>query len=177
MALRQTVSFEDYLSWPEEKPYREFIHGEVREKSMPNNAHAAVQVALARWLDEWADEAGGEVLTELRCLLLRNAVLPDVAWFKSGSMKKDPKGRVISAPELAVEILSPDDRYGEVQDKISLYQEAGVQVVWVIDPEARNVTVHRSGQPSTLLRHEDTLTALELPGFSAKVADLFKKLD
>jgi Uma2 family endonuclease len=60
------------------------------------------------------------------------------------------RGPIEIPPDLAIEILSPDDSTGRVLDKVDFYLRTGVQLVWLVDPELETVTVYRPGeQPST----------------------------
>lgn len=79
------------------------------------------------------------------------------------------------APELIVEVLSPDDRWSAVNDKLTEYFDVGVQVVWVADPQWQRVHVYRSLTEIEILTVGDTLTGGDLlPGFSVPVAELFE---
>jgi len=81
-------------------------------------------------------------------------------------------------PDLAVEILSPDDRPGRVAEKLAFYLRAGVPLVWIIDPIARTLDAHQPGAPSAHHTENDTVYAeLVLPGFELKLQDLFSRLD
>jgi Uma2 family endonuclease len=76
---------------------------------------------------------------------------------------------------LAVEVLSPTDKPGEVNEKISDYLRAGVKVVWLADPEVKTITVYRPNHHHVILKPTDELAGGdELPGFSCKVADFFR---
>jgi Uma2 family endonuclease len=78
------------------------------------------------------------------------------------------------APELIVEILSPDDSWSEVNEKLEEYFAVGVQMVWVADPRRQQVHVYRSLTEIERLTAEDTLSGGEvLPGFSVPVSELF----
>ncbi|NJM41348.1 MAG: Uma2 family endonuclease [Anaerolineae bacterium] len=78
-------------------------------------------------------------------------------------------------PELVAEVLSPDDRWTDVEQKLRDYFAAGVKLAWVINPETRSVFVYRSIKTSQVLEETDTLTGEDvLPGFSVKIADLFE---
>ena len=80
------------------------------------------------------------------------------------------------APELAVEILSPDDRWGELMDKLTEYFSVGVQVVWVADPRTQSVYVYHAPNKVQHFSAEDTLPGGEaLPGFGVLVAELFAR--
>ena len=78
-------------------------------------------------------------------------------------------------PDLAVEVVSPSDAFRRVFEKAFAYLEAGTQIVWVIEPGSKTVTVHRSETDITLLTREDTLTGEDVvEGFSCQVAQLFE---
>ncbi len=78
------------------------------------------------------------------------------------------------APELIVEILSPEDRWSEVKQKLREYFSIGVVMVWVADPSDKTVSVYRSLTDVRILGESDLLTGEEvLPGFSTSVAPLF----
>jgi Uma2 family endonuclease len=101
---------------------------------------------------------------------------PDVAFVRAeripaGGQKKFFDG----PPDLAVEVLSPDDRTSEVNAKIYNWLEAGCVQVWVVDPQNKTVTVYRSRREVAVFTLEDTLTADDLlPGFSLPVAEIFE---
>jgi Uma2 family endonuclease len=77
------------------------------------------------------------------------------------------------APDLAVEVLSPSDRLADALSKISMYLEAGVRAIWLIDPIARTVTVFAPTDRMTILSDDDELDGGDvLPGFRIRVADL-----
>lgn len=78
-------------------------------------------------------------------------------------------------PVVAVEVLSPSDRPSRVARKVSQYLRAGVKLVWVVDPEIREVGVHRPGIELELLGPDDVLKGGdELPGFECRIAELFE---
>lgn len=75
-------------------------------------------------------------------------------------------------PELVVEILSPDDRPGEVDRKIQEYLAAGIERVWLVDPSKKNVSIYRSLTKVQILTERDELADDLLPGFHVAIADL-----
>lgn len=100
---------------------------------------------------------------------------PDVGFVRSERVPTEPiKGYFQGAPDLAVEVLSPDDRAGEVLAKVRDWLAAGCRRVWVVDPRTRTVSVHRSRSEVAVLSESDTLTDEELlSGFGLPVAELF----
>ncbi|HEY4002832.1 MAG TPA: Uma2 family endonuclease [Candidatus Xenobia bacterium] len=181
MTLQKSITLEEFLAQPETKPYREYLNGEVVEKTMGKRDHSRLQARLARLLDSWADSPGhGEVLTELRCILTtpaqRHVQLPDVSWF-SRTPKLDD-GNALTPPDLAVEILSPDDRFSRVNLKLRIYLEAGTKEVWLVDPEERTILIRRRAEEEHLLEAiDESLESPLLPGFSVGLGDLFRVLD
>jgi Uma2 family endonuclease len=78
------------------------------------------------------------------------------------------------APDLAVEILSPNNTRKEIERKRKEYFGAGTKLVWIIDPDARTVAVYTDPDTHTLLTAADTLDGgAVLPGFALPLADLF----
>jgi Uma2 family endonuclease len=98
---------------------------------------------------------------------------PDLAYTRADRASRPKRGFVPSAPDLAVEVLSPDDRPGYVREKVAEWLEAGTVAVWVVDPHKRTVTVH--DETITVYREADTLVGGELlPGFEVPVGELFE---
>jgi Uma2 family endonuclease len=102
---------------------------------------------------------------------------PDVSYVATGRLEGDvpPDGHVQIAPDLAVEVLSPNDNGNEVQEKVVEYLRAGVRLIWVIYPRTRSAQVFRTGGSGKQLTEEDLLCGEEvLPGFEVMVSELFK---
>lgn len=105
---------------------------------------------------------------------------PDVSFVRFGRFPNErvPKGYIRIAPDLAVEVLSPNDLADEAEAKVEEYLDAGVQLVWVISPKAETVTVYRANRSAVKLHDEDELSGENvLPGFRCKVSDLFVVAD
>jgi len=160
---------------------RELVKGEVREMAPSGFDHGATihnfQLLLGNHVR--GNNLGVVVGAETGFRLARS---PDtVRGVDVGFVRADriPKtGRPISywegAPDLAVEVLSPNDTVEEVEEKVDDYLAAGCPLVLVINPRRRTLTVHRSGQNPLVLREADTFDAGEVvPGFCCAVASLF----
>ena len=86
-----------------------------------------------------------------------------------------PDGCFDGAPDLAVEVLSPDDRLIDVESKIRDYFDAGCRQVWVIAPKVDTVSIYRSRKDIQILTEQDTLLGKDfLLGFECSMADLFR---
>ena len=78
-------------------------------------------------------------------------------------------------PDLVVEIIFPSDSHREVLAKVALYLELGVRLVWLADPEAKSVTVYRTGRDPQVLTVADALNGEDvLPGFTLPVSVIFR---
>ena len=78
------------------------------------------------------------------------------------------------APDLAVEVISPNDLYTEVDEKVAEWLEYGTRLVFVVNPRRRTVAVHRPGQPVRILSENDLLDGEDVvPGWTLPTRDLF----
>jgi Uma2 family endonuclease len=76
---------------------------------------------------------------------------------------------------LAVEVLSPDDRPSEVNEKIASWLAAGTAAVWIVDPKLRTVTIHQRATTFKVYSHSELLVgAPVVPGFSCQVDQIFR---
>ena len=98
---------------------------------------------------------------------------PDVAFVARDRIPEAPQGFPALAPDLAVEVLSPDDRPGEVLAKVADWLDAGAKLVWVVDPARRLARVYRSDGSETAVSAEGSLDGEDvLPAFSCPLASL-----
>jgi Uma2 family endonuclease len=101
---------------------------------------------------------------------------PDVSFVRAEILAAygNPQEFARVVPDLAVEVISPEVKYGYLQRKIRDYFEAGVRLLWIVDPAMQTVTVHRSPVEVRVLTNADTLSGEDvLPGFACLVAELF----
>jgi Uma2 family endonuclease len=83
------------------------------------------------------------------------------------------RGFVDLAPDLVVEVLSPDDRPGETLAKVGDWLQAGTRLVWVIDPERRTARIYRADGSVTSVTETEELSGEEvLPGFACPLSSL-----
>jgi Uma2 family endonuclease len=139
MAVTELVPVEEYMATTYE-PDREYVEGRLLERYVGERDHSLLPYLIAKRLDQ------RELipLTEFRVRLTADRFrIPDVT-----AEREMPATRFLRTPPLiAVEILSREDRAGDISDKIDDYLAFGVPNVWVVDPQRRHVTVYGSHGP------------------------------
>lgn len=159
----------------------ELVRGEFREMAPPGAEHGAVVARLAWRLVQYVEDKdlGVVLVGDVGFQLASDPDTvrgPDLAFVRKDRIPADgiPRGYWPGAPDLAVEVVSPSDRYEDVEERVADYLSAGTRVVWVVSPARRTVTVHRPGTPPALLSASDVLEAEDLlPGFCVRVSELF----
>lgn len=179
--LLTAEEFGDWVQRPENvDKWFELVRGEVIELPPPTKPHGFVSGNTSRILGNYTFQRrkGYVTANDSGVILGRDPDTvrgPDVALYEDAQAFADlhPKyGEVL--PRLAVEVLSPNDRADRVVRKITDFLESGVDMVWLIDPEARTVTVYRRDKgPRLYEEHEDLDGEDILPGFRCRVADFF----
>ena len=99
---------------------------------------------------------------------------PDAAFVRRDRLPTLSDHFVPVPPDLAVEVLSPSDRMANALGKVAMYLEAGVELVWLVDPATRVVTVFRPDGPPQSLGQSDTLDGGDLlPGLTIPLTEIF----
>jgi Uma2 family endonuclease len=170
----------DLLKVPEDGYTYELVDGEIRRMSPAGWNHGLVCLNLGSRLLAFVKAhnlghvSGWDPGVRLPQGNLR---APDIGFVASGRFEdgKVPKGYTSVIPDLAVEVLSPEDRPRLVLDKIGEFLEAGVRLVWVIDPDGRRATVYRSISDVRTIGAEDELDGEDvLPGFRCGLAEVLE---
>jgi Uma2 family endonuclease len=180
--LMTANEFWEFVHKPEnENRDFELIRGEVIEVSRPRIPHGLICARIVYRLEQYAEKCGrGYVTCNDAGVVLREdpatVVGPDVAYFTDVNRFEDlhPKWGD-RPPVLAVEVSSPTDRPGKINTKIREYLTNGVKVVWQVDYEERNVTIHRPEKTLEIIPESGLLTGGDdLPNLEISVADLFR---
>lgn len=106
---------------------------------------------------------------------------PDVSFVakeRLQGLEELPDGFLEGAPDLAVEVLSPNNTIEEIHNKLVEYFDNGSCLVWIVHPNEQYVLVYKSSQePDRLLKSTDVLDGENvISGFTFPVANLFQKL-
>ncbi len=161
----------------------ELVEGVLVEKPM-GFRESLLAVAIAQYLREFVTPRNLGLVTGeggMMRLFAGLVRIPDVAFISwarlpGGEVPEAPIPRL--APDLAVEVLSRSNTPSEMRGKREEYFEAGVALVWMVDPEERRVTVFTSPEDSVAHHSSDVLDGgTVLPGFSLALDDLFAELD
>ncbi len=166
---------------PADGSKEELVRGAIITMPAPGFRHGEVQLAVGSLLRNYARSTRtGRVTVEsgLQTEFDPDTIRgPDVAFWSAERLPLDRTPEVYPdvAADLVVEIQSPSSRRQTTQDKIREYLDRGVRMIWIVDPEARTVTVYRQPGEGRLLWHDATLTGEEvLPGFQCHVAEFFE---
>jgi Uma2 family endonuclease len=165
---------------PYTEPETEWVRGRFLQKVSPTRPHALLQRTLATALAAWAHKRG-EVGTEWRFRITppggpERPLVPDVAYVALERLR-GLRGYDLDVPRLSpdvvVEVLSPQDRRLDVDDKIATYLDAGTQLVIIVDPRAHVVELHDTNA-SRAVREGGMLRHRALPDFALSITELFE---
>ena len=184
MVTAARLTLDEFLKLPETEPPSEFVCGRIEQKPMPTWNHSRLAARLSFFLEAYfMAHAEGFANVELRHASASEgrAYIPDISVSSAGtaprSLAERRSGAVEQLPDIAIEIVSPDDRPGRVADKLAFYLRSGVPLVWIVDPEDRSVSIFEPGKPVRMLGSEDILDAKPvLTEFTLPVDSLFSVL-
>lgn len=179
MSTKTRITIDEFLALPETEPPSELIDGEVVQKVSPNLKHSVLALELGALLrDHVRPRRAGIVGVEGRHIarVVGRVYLPDVHVTLAGKMPAEAwrGGPIDVAPDLAIEILSPDDKASLTLDRIDFYFRVGVRLVWIVDPERETVGAYRAGGAGAIHRPPEIIDASPvLPEFRLDLAALF----
>ncbi len=163
MAAHTQISVEEYLRTSFDGPDREYLDGEIVERGLPNLPHSKAQKRLILWFVGMEETLSLHCFPNLRLRISeRRYRVADLAVFQGEPAEDVPS----SPPLVAIEILSPDDRFAGVLAKLEEYRTWGVAHVWFVDPISRKLYVYTAGLSETsafrLPEHGVELAASEI---------------
>jgi Uma2 family endonuclease len=178
--IEKTMTADEYFALGDIGPSA-LIQGELILMSPSGYDHGWIACNIAAALRDFvkAKKLGRVSTAEAGFFISRNpdtVRAPDVAFVRAerippGGQKKFFDG----PPDLAIEVLSPDDRSSEVNTKIYDWLHSGCLQVWVADPQNKTVTVYRNRREVAVFTADETLAADDLfPGFSLPVSEIFE---
>lgn len=175
------VSAADLLKRPDDGYRYELVRGQLVRDSPPGYEHGSIVANLSHLILTWvrrqqtgsvtAGDAGYRLYSDPDTVRA-----PDVAFVSRSRLhgSEVPRGYWEGAPDLAVEVVSPHDRMVDVLAKVRDYLESGVQQVWIVVPQSKTITVHRSIQDVSVLTEDDTLVGDgPIEGLEIEIAEIF----
>ena len=173
--LETDMTLEDFLESDLEG--YEYVKGALIPMPPTSGEHGDISMSLVLFLGPYIHENQlGRIYTSDTGFRIGDRVLmPDIAFVSSARLPDDRRKAFSIPPDLAIEVVSPTDVQFRVVEKALAYLAAGTQLVWVIEPIAKTVTVYRSETEIKMLTREDTLTGEDVvEGFSCRVSQLFE---
>ena len=178
---KEWVTAQELMELPDDGYRYELVRGELRKMPPSSGEHGIRAGRLIVRLGAYVlDNNLGEVVAAEGGYLLESnpdhVRAPDASFLRRERVEAlgTTRGFIPGAPDLAIEVLSPSNRPGSMAEKVADYLAAGSQMVVVVDPDARTLTVHRPHQSPQTLTEADTLEGGEVvPGWQMPVAEVF----
>jgi len=174
------VTAEELQRFPDDDHRYELVEGRVIRMSPVGFQHGRIVSGILVLFSAHVRQAGlGVVLTEVGFKLRSKpdtVRAPDVSFIRSDRLPAaDPLAFWSGPPDVAIEVLSPDDRSSEVNEKVEEYLAYGVRCVVVVDPSDRIVTSFRPGSAPIVSRPGDEIDLGDVvDGFRCRVAEIFE---
>jgi Uma2 family endonuclease len=172
-----TMTAEDLLRLNIQDKRSELVRGRLVVREPAGLAHGIVAARIGRRVADFVDGAnlGVVVAAETGFTLARDpdtVRAPDVGFIRADRVPDPvPRGYASIAPDFVVEVLSPDDRPGEVLAKVADWLRAGTWLIWVVDPIRRVARVYRADGTESFVAGDDSLDGEDvLPGFTLPLA-------
>ena len=174
------MTAEELFNMPDDGYRYELVRGELRKMAPASDQHSWIAMDMGTSLNNHvkANNLGRVFGADAGFFLERDpdhVLAPDVGFVRHERIEAIGMQRRYwpEAPDLAVEVISPNDRYTEVNEKVADYLAAGTRMVVVVNPRNRTVNVHTPDNTVTLTMG-DTLDGGDVvPGWQMPVADIF----
>lgn len=183
MAITKVLlTAEDLFDLPHDGRRYELVKGELQEMAPPGGPHGTIQFGIGHLFAKYIEDRNLDFLVGVESgVILQRAPDtvrgPDVYVIDGSRLNKPelPEGYLSFVPDIVVEVISPGDRAGEIQERIQLWLDAGVRLLVIVYPRTRSVTAYRGHADVRTYRGDDDFdTEPVLPGFRCPVSQLFK---
>ena len=175
MTVTSLMTADELLRMPDDGYRYELVRGELRKMSPAGGDHCGVAASIVVSLGSYvkAKKLGKIYTADPGFRIEHNpdtVRAPDVAFVRSERVVKTPRF-IEGAPDLAIEVVSPNDTYTEVEEKALQLLEAGTRAVVVVDPKTQSVRVYRTGKLEVL--HDVLAVDDVVPGWRMPFSEVF----
>jgi len=178
MATAAGITVEEFERLPEVlSKNHELVNGELVELSGNTVRHNRLRDLLVRLLTPPVEEGKlGLIISEQEFDFGGNVHGPDVSLIGVSKLELIEAGRRVQrfVPNLAIEIVSENDKFKSLMEKAARYRKCGTNEVWILSPDTRQAFV-QSDEPRPILDDQQTFESKLIPGFSVRLADLFDR--
>jgi Uma2 family endonuclease len=179
MAIATGITIEEFEKLPAALAHNhELVDGELIDVSGNTVSHNRLRDHLVRLLSPFVEEPKlGMIISEQEFDFGGNAHGPDIALIGAEKLHLiDRKRRVQRfVPDLAIEIVSENDKFSFLMKKSARYRKSGTKEVWVLDSETRTTFVE-SEDRQVILKDDQMFESKLIPGFSIRLAELFDRV-
>ena len=179
VATKRLITADELLAMPERNCRYELVKGELITLPIEGATHGLVAAQVVMEIAAFVKARNlGKVFIRTGFILATNPDTvrgPDVSFVSNERLVDgNPWGYFTGAPDLAVEVVSPNDTSTEISEKVTEYLAAGTQLVAVVDPDVGTITKHHAQGNITRLSENDTLALDDImPGFECAAAEIF----
>lgn len=180
IAQKKLLTAEEFFLLPDpvDGSQRELVRGEVFTMAPPGGLHGVSCNTIGRRIGNFVEcnDCGIVTSKDTGFVTERDPDSvrgPDISYWSKERLKEVPVGYIEIAPDILVEVLSPNNTSRQIRANLAEYFAKGVRLVWVLAPEDRTLTIYRTPDEGRLL-HETAMVTGEdvLPGFECRVSDL-----
>lgn len=180
MATTRTMTIEELARLPEDEARFELLDGKMLEAPPKGFDHGRLCARLGTFVGAFVEEHSlGVVCGDSGFVLQRDPermLGPDIAFVRSQQIPPEDEQHTFAelAPDMVVGIVSPSDRWNEVNDKVNAHLDAGVLLIWIVDPRRKMVIVYTPDRVARTFIGNATLDGGDvLPGFENTLERLF----
>ncbi|GAB5490629.1 MAG: hypothetical protein Phog2KO_08440 [Phototrophicaceae bacterium] len=181
------MPLDEFMVRFEDQPF-ELIEGDIRNVTPAKKKHSKLSKRIYdRILFYLVENEIGEVFFESTFIIedkadwVSGSRIPDVSYYEMSRYEAHEKENpdeeskpFILVPDLVVEIISPTDKYTDINSKVDTYLADGVKLIWIIDPQRQTIAVYDGNDSANTLRVDDTLTGgTTLPNFEVALKEVF----